>query len=95
MRETLFNLLKADLGNLEPPDAVKEYMNACIDKAISDLRAAGIAVDAENAEDHMTIVRAAAWIYKNRDSREARPWQLQRDYNNRRLKRFGGGSCDI
>lgn len=71
-------MLKADLGLMNPPAEVRTYMVQLLDAAAAQIRARGAALT-DSTEDLLFTASWAAWLYRKRDSGAGLPEMLRRE----------------
>lgn len=77
--------MKADVGLLNPPAAVEDYMFGCIAMAERALNSASIRLDTECPSDIQLLAMYAAWLYRNRVKGDAKPEMLRSEMRSRQI----------
>lgn len=80
-----FGILKANVGLLNPPREVEDFMINCLHAADAELRRANVRINAENADDLHLLAMYAAWLYRNRVTGAAKPEMLRSAMRNRQV----------
>lgn len=80
---TELTMLEIDLGHLNPPESVVNYLTALLNAAEEFLAGKGITVDHDSDADRYLLVSYAAWLYRKRDNGAGMPRPLEYALRNR------------
>ncbi len=89
-----YNLMCTDLGFSAGtvPAAVQQLMEAQLDAAERELRAANIQIDEGDPKDLLLLEMYAAWLYRHRVAGDGKPEMLQRALRNRQVRQVCEGA---
>ena len=85
-KETVYELIKVDLGKLNPDKNTEEYIRHLQEAAVELIGREGAALNAPySVEDAQLIVMYTAYLYRKRATQEPMPRMLRWALNNRIL----------
>lgn len=83
-------ILKANVGLLNPPREIEDFMLSCLKTAFADLARARIALSADESDDIHLLAMYGAWLYRNRVTGAAKPEMLRSAMRDRQVSAATG-----